>query len=82
VRGDDRDDLLGLVPTPEIAAGDAAEVTVGWDLRGLNGDYTVTVTVDALREVADVDRTNNIGRLHASVRGNQIRDERFDAGPQ
>ncbi|MPZ26634.1 MAG: S8 family serine peptidase [Micromonosporaceae bacterium] len=78
LRGDDRDDLLGLVPTPAVGAGEAVTVEVGLDTRGLNGDYTVRVTADAAQALADRDRANNVGRLLTAVLGNQLRDAQFE----
>lgn len=82
LQGDDRDDLLGLVATPAIGAGDAVTVEVALDTRGLRGDYTVTVTADALQALPDGDRANNVGRLLVTVLGNQIRDHSFEPGPE
>jgi subtilase family serine protease len=78
--GADRDDLLGLVATPAIGAGETVTVEVNFDTRGLNGDYVVTVTADALEALADADRASNVGRLHTTIRGNQIRDLQFEPG--
>jgi hypothetical protein len=70
--------ILGTVDTPAIAAGGSATVSVGWDTRGLNGDFVITATADSAGAVAESSEANNTGNLTLSVRGNKVQNQSFE----
>lgn len=70
--------VIGTAATAAIAAGDSVTVTVGWDTRGLKGEYVITAAADAAGVVAELDEANNAGTLTVTVRGNKVRNGSFE----
>ena len=74
----DGETVLGLVDTPAIPAGGSAEVSVGWDTRGVKGEHTIRITADRGSAVIESDEANNSGTLTVTVRGNKVRNSSFE----
>jgi hypothetical protein len=70
--------VLGLAGTGALSPGASAEVSVGWDTRGANGEYVITASADVLEVVAESSEDNNLGELSVTVRGNKVRNSSFE----
>lgn len=68
VRGPDIDRELRVIYTPVVPPGEEIEVTALWNIRGLRGEYVITVTADAFGQITDVRKDNNSASVHAVVR--------------
>lgn len=72
---------LGEVQTIEaIAAGGTGTVAASetWNTRGLNGEHTISVTVDADDAIAESDESNNEASRDVLVRGNRVVNGSFE----
>ena len=67
VRGADMDRELRVISTPAVPPGDEVEVTATWDVRDRRGDYVITVTADAFRQIAEVRTDNNSASVHVAI---------------
>jgi hypothetical protein len=70
--------LLGTLDVPALAAGGSANLSHGWDTRGVNGQRVITATADSAGAVAESDEANNVGRLTLDIRGNKVRNGSFE----
>jgi len=62
-----------------IAAGGTGTASVDWDIRGKNGEQTVTVTADPANAIVELDEANNSASRTVTVRGNLVRNGSFEA---
>ncbi len=80
VRFDANGSQIGTVQTIDrIAAGETGTASVKWDIRGKNGQHTVTVTADPANAIAELDETNNSASRTVTVRGNQVQNGSFES---
>jgi hypothetical protein len=72
--------ILGLVATPPLAGGAAAQVSIQWDTRSQKGTHTIKVTADAGTPptVAESDETNNSSTATVNVQGNKVKNSSFE----
>jgi hypothetical protein len=71
---------VGTVQTiASIAAGGSGTASVAWDIRGKNGEHTVTVTADPAGAIIELDETNNSASRTVLVRGNLVQNGSFEA---
>lgn len=63
----DTTEVLASVP-----AGEARDASVLWDVRGVSGDHTVTVTADPDGDLEDRTRDNNSASREVTVRGSTV----------
>ena len=66
-RGADIDRELRIVQTPAVPPGEEIEVTATWDIRGLRGDYEITVTADAFSQIEEARADNNSSSVRVAV---------------
>lgn len=57
-----------------LAAGQSAQVSVGWDTRSLKGEHTIAVTVDPEGLIREIDETNNSASIVVTLRGGKLVD--------
>jgi hypothetical protein len=78
VRFTDNGAPIGERRIASLAAGAAATVSVEWSTRGLQGERTITVTVDSAGEIAESDEANNEASRTAVIRGNKVKNGSFE----
>jgi len=66
--------LLGTVSTAKLAAGKSILVKHKWNARGLSGQHTILVVVDATKVVKEANESNNQATLTVTVRKNVVQD--------
>lgn len=69
-----------VVNTPAIKASKWIKVKVRWDVRKLNGDYTITVRSDVKSVVREKSETNNVATLRVRVRNKTVTNGTY-SGP-
>jgi hypothetical protein len=70
--------LLGNLDVPALATGATANVSQGWDTRGVSGQKVITATADVAGAVAEASESNNVGRLTVEIRGNKVKNGSFE----
>ena len=74
----DNTTILGQMPTPSLAGGASASVSVQWDTRGIKGSHTLFATADAGLTVSESNENNNTSALAVSVQGNKVKNGSFE----
>lgn len=62
-----------------IPAGGSGEASVVWDTKHLQGEHTITVTVDPDDLIEELDEANNAASVTVTVRGNKVVNGSFEA---
>ena len=70
--------VLGLVDTPALAAGQSAQVSIGWDTRKVKGEHQLKATADRPNAIAEENETNNSATLTVNVKGNKVENGSFE----
>ena len=70
--------VLGRLPTPALAAGESATLSVAIDTAGMKDKHEVLVTADELNDVDELHESNNLGRVTFTIKGNKVSNPSFD----
>jgi subtilase family serine protease len=68
---------LGTVDTSALKAGASVTVKIRWDVRKLNGNYTISVRADYNGKVPESNENNNVSTLAVTVRKKVVTDGKF-----
>jgi subtilase family serine protease len=72
IRGADIDRELRIIYTLVVPPGEEIEITALWDIRGLRGEYVITVTADAFGQITEMRKDNNSASVHVVVRNTRV----------
>jgi hypothetical protein len=72
IRDADIDRELRIIYTPVVPPGEEIEITALWDIRGLRGEYVITVTADAFGQITEMRKDNNSASVHVVVRNTRV----------
>lgn len=64
---------VGTDQVVTVPAGGSATASVGWNTKGLRGDFVITVVVDPSDAVPETDESNNSATKLVTVKGNRVR---------
>jgi subtilase family serine protease len=70
--------VLGTLDVPALAAGATAQLSQGWNTRGVSGQKVITATADSGGQVAEANEANNVGQLTVEIRGNKVKNGSFE----
>lgn len=73
--------VLGLVNTPALGVGQAANVTVAWNTKGVKGEHSIRATADKAGAVAEELEGNNAAHRLFTIQGNRVSNGDFEQQP-